>query len=382
MVHKGTASYTVKRDSLILPGDYDLPKYFSQLKNQRVGLVIHPCSSIEGVLLLDTLIRLGINIKKVFSPEHGFRGDADNGSEIPDQIDPSTKLPIYSLYGKSKRPDAASLADLDVVVFDLQDVGVRFYTYLSTLTYIMEACARFNKKLIVLDRPNPNGFYVDGPVLDTCCHSFIGMHKIPVVHGMTLGELAQMIKGEGWIENAASLSMRVIPCINYTHQSRYVLPVKPSPNLPDARSILLYPSLCFFEGTIVSLGRGTDAPFQIYGHPDFRGGDTSFTPMPRTGSMEPPLSGKKCVGFSLKHIPLDDIYSKKEIDLNYLISAYQIIGKRQDFFLPNRFFDLLAGNRLLRSQIISGMSKEDIRQSWDKDLTEFWELRKKYLIYK
>lgn len=356
--------------------------YLNLLFGSRVALVVHPCAVVDGVYLVDTLISKGVNIVKIFAPEHGFRGQADAGELVNNEIDQKTGIKIVSLYGKNKKPSSRELEDVDLVLFDLQDVGVRFYTYLSTLHYIMEACAENKKKLIVLDRPNPNGHYVDGPILEDDCKSFIGMHPIPIVHGMTLGEMAQMIKSEQWIKYADSLELKIIPCANYSHESRYILPIKPSPNLPNELSILLYPSICLLEGTIVSLGRGTDAPFQIYGHPDFAHSDTVFTPISKSGAKSPPLLGQNCKAFSLRSLSITELRERKVIDLEFIQKSYKNLKGRNDFFLANNFIDLLVGNKNFKYQIKSGMSELEIRKSWSKNLEEFKVLRTKYLIYK
>lgn len=368
-------------DEKILPADYNLPKYFSKLQNRKVGLVVHPCSIIQGTTLVDTLKSLGIKIEKIFAPEHGFRGNGDAGEIIEDSMDVQSKIPVISLYGNHKKPTREQLQNIDVMVFDLQDVGVRFFTYLSTLHYIMEACALYEIELIILDRPNPNGFYVDGPVLDSCCHSFIGIHPIPIVHGMTLGELAKMIMGEHWISNASRLKLEVIRCKNYTHNSHYVLPVKPSPNLPNERSILLYPGICLLEGTILSVGRGTDLPFQLYGHPDMTHYDTIFTPKSRLGAKNPLLQNRECKGILCTKISLDILHAATKINLSYIIRAKKELKNHNDFFLPNQFINLLAGNVDFKEQILNDVTEDEIRKSWSADLNRFKKLRKKYLLY-
>ncbi|MEO6189260.1 MAG: DUF1343 domain-containing protein [Saprospiraceae bacterium] len=366
---------------IVLPGAYNLPKYFSKLENRKIGLVIHPCSVIDQTYLLDTLLSLKINIQKIFVPEHGFRGNNDAGVSVENVMDEKTGIQIISLYGKHKKPSKEDLENIDLIVFDLQDVGVRFYTYLSTLHYVMESCAEYNKELLILDRPNPNGYYVDGPVLEDDCKSFVGIHPIPIVYGLTIGEMSQMIKGEQWISMANELRLTVIPCQNYSHLSHYELPIKPSPNLPNLRSILLYPSMCFFEGTIVSLGRGTKAPFQLYGHPDFMQYDTVFTPLSIIGAKNPPFLNIECKGYSLSNSNLDSIYKQKKINLNYLISAFKNLKGRSDFFLSNNFIDLLAGTKEFRKQIQLNWTEEEIRKEWKPNIIKFKILRKKYLIY-
>ncbi len=349
------------------------------LEAEGVALVVNQTSTIDSTHLVDSLLALGVKVKTIFAPEHGFRGQADAGESVADGKDSRTGLPIISLYGSNKKPRPEQLDSVDIVVFDIQDVGARFYTYISTLHYVMEACTEQDKFLVVLDRPNPNGHYVDGPVLDTAYRSFVGMHPVPVVHGMTVGEYAQMINGEGWI--SPKLEMGVVPCTGYDHQTAYELPIKPSPNLPNMRSIYLYPSLCFFEGTVVSVGRGTDTQFQAYGHPDAQVGAHTFVPTPMPGAKYPKHKGDTCRGFSLLHLPADSIRAKAQLDLAPLIEFYQAFPERDSFFLSNLFFDLLAGSDQLRKQIIAGQSAEAIRESWQEDLEAFRQMRKPYLLY-
>lgn len=350
--------------------------------NKRIALVVNQTSIVKDKHLVDTLLKLGVNIKVIFAPEHGFRGKADAGEVISDTKDTKTGLPIVSIYGKKKKPSAEDLKDVDLVIFDIQDVGVRFYTYISTLHYVMESCAENNKPLIVLDRPNPNGHYVDGEILDPAFKSFVGMHQVPTVYGMTIGEYAKMINGEGWLPNKAKCELTVIECKNYTHDTYYELPVKPSPNLPNIRSILLYPSICFFEGTTLSLGRGTEKQFQVIGHPALKS-DFSFTPMPNEGAKEPPLKGEKCFGIDLSYVTTGSIINSKQINLSYLIDFYKKMSDaNQKFFLDNNFIDKLAGSDNLRKQIIAGKTEKEIRDSWKAGLDKFKPIRQKYLIYK
>ncbi|NOT36711.1 MAG: DUF1343 domain-containing protein [Saprospiraceae bacterium] len=365
----------------ILPADYNLNEYLPHLKNKRVGVVVHPCSVVKDKFLVDTLLVLGVNVQTIFAPEHGFRGIADAGELINNEVDSKTGIKIISLYGKNKKPTGEQLKDLDVILFDLQDVGARFYTYLSSLHYVMEACNENNKKLIVLDRPNPNGHFVDGPVLEDDCKSFIGIHPIPVVHGMTLGELALMIKGEGWIKNSSALDLQIIHCNNYKHSSRYILPVKPSPNLPNEISILLYPSICLLEGTCISLGRGTESPFQIYGHPSFVNYDTTFTPLSIPGAKTPPLLNQMCKGYSLRNASIDSLRKNPGLNLAHILNSYKEYKGKEDFFLKNNFIDLLIGNKFFKEQIQSGMNEFQIKESWKEKLNQFKILRKKYLLY-
>ena len=355
-------------------------EYLPLLQNKKVGLVVNQTSVVGNTHLLDTLIALKINVVKVFAPEHGFRGTADAGESVKSGIDAKTKTPIISLYGNNKKPKPEQLVDVDILLFDIQDVGVRFYTYISTLEYVMEACAENNKSLIVLDRPNPNGYYIDGPILETTQKSFIGMQQIPIVYGMTIGEYAQMLNGEKWLTNKAQCKLTVIKNQNYDHNTFYSLPIKPSPNLPNIQSIYLYPSLCFFEGTnTVSLGRGTDFPFQIYGSPDFpKNLSYNFTPIPKEGAKTPPLLNQKCYGYNLSEINLDTLKQQK-FTLKYLINAYQLSSAKPTFFTS--FFEKLAGTSTLRKQIESGMNENAIKKTWQKDLNCFKLIRKKYLLY-
>lgn len=350
------------------------------LKEKRVGLVVNQTSILENQQkhLLDALLEQGIEVKKVFAPEHGFRGTADAGAEIKDSRDVKTGVPIISLYGKNKKPTDEQLADLDVVVFDIQDVGARFYTYISTMHYVMEACAENKKELIVLDRPNPNDF-VDGPVRQKGFESFVGIDPIPVLHGLTVGELAWMINSEGWLKSTPdSCRLHIVKMENWRHGDPYWLPVKPSPNLPNDQSIRLYPSLCFFEGTMISVGRGTYFPFQTLGAPDRKFGDFSFTPESLPGfDTKPMYQDKICYGVDLQEYPF-----KGGLDLGFLMDFYKKAGKEQAFFFTRpQWFDLLAGTKELRFQIVRGLSEEDIRASWQPALDTYKKIRKKYLLY-
>jgi uncharacterized protein YbbC (DUF1343 family) len=354
--------------------------YFDRLLNSKaIAVVANQTSLLGEVHLVDTLVAAGINVVKVFAPEHGFRGEAEAGAHINSTIDPKTGLPIVSLYGKKKKPDEADLKGIDVVVFDIQDVGARFYTYISTLAYIMEACAEQHITVLILDRPNPNGFYVDGPVLDPAFSSFVGMHRIPIVHGLTMAEYGRMINGERWLKSGVQCQLEWITVEGYTHNTRYALPVRPSPNLPDMESIYLYPSLCLFEGTVVSVGRGTNMPFRIIGHPDFKEGNFAFTPKAIKGVSEnPPYKGIACTGLDLSPYA-DDIRQNGRLRLNWLIDMYNSVGKEGKFF--DNFFDKLAGNADLRNQILAGKTEAEIVGSWQPALTEFKTIRKKYLLY-
>ena len=346
--------------------------YLHHLQNKKVGVVGNQTSMITNTHLVDSLISLGIDLVKVFSPEHGFRGKEDAGAIIEDGIDSKTGIPIFSLHGKNKKPQAEQLQGIDVLVFDIQDVGVRFYTYISTLHYVMEAAAEFGIPVLILDRPNPNGHFVDGPILDTAFQSFVGMHTIPIAHGMTIGEYAKMINGEDWITTKCELI--VIEMENYTHNTNYDLPIKPSPNLPNARSVNLYPSLCLFEGTNISIGRGTDFPFQHFGAPYLKS-NYSFMPKSGEGSRNPKLENIECFGTDLR---FQDNYLTT-INLNWIIETYKQCSEKEKFF--NSYFDTLAGNDKLKKQIIAGKTAREIKTSWKEGLEEFKKVRGKYLIY-
>ena len=358
-------------------GALDTENYFRLLTDQNVGVVANQTSIIGQTHLVDTLVASGINVKRIFTPEHGFRGTADAGAKITNGKDEKTGIEIASLYGKTKKPTPEMLKDIDVMLFDLQDVGVRFYTYISTLTYVMEACAEKDIPVIVLDRPNPNGFYIDGPVLEASNASFVGMHPVPVVYGMTIGEYGKMVNGEGWMKNKVHCELTVVSIPGYDRNAIYELPVKPSPNLPNWESVYLYPSLCFFEGTIVSVGRGTDKPFQVFGHPDMRG-DYAFTPESKSGASKPLLEGQRCKGMDLTEYAHGYKANANQLQLEWLIEAYQQL-KDKTFF--TKYFNLLSGNNLLKQQIENGKSMESIRASWQPDLDKFKAIREKYLIY-
>ncbi len=359
----------------VITGAQRTTAYLPQLQGRRVALLVNQTATIGTVHLVDSLLHRGVKIVKIFSPEHGFRGKADAGEKLGNSTDENTGLPIISLYGKHRKADATDLADVDVLVFDIQDVGTRFYTYISSLQELMESAAEYHKPLIVLDRPNPNGHYVDGPVLDTAFRSFVGMQPIPVVHGMTVGEYAKMLNGERWLAKRLHCDLTVIPCENYDHRVRYQLPVKPSPNLPNMTAIWLYPSTCLFEGTVFSLGRGTDKPFQVYGHPALPKELFSFTPHSMPGAKEPVLKDQICYGYDLSHETLNG-----KMRLDWILNAYKLYPEKDKFF--NAFFNKLAGNKELMAQIKAGTSEQDIRRSWEKDLTTFRHIRKKYLLYK
>ncbi len=377
-----------KTDASIITGAEQTDLYLHLLKGKSVGVFANQTSMIQQTHLVDSLHTLGVHIVKIFGPEHGFRGSAGAGEHVNNSIDEKTDIPIVSLYGNHKKPSSDDLADIDVMLFDIQDVGVRFYTYISSLQYCMEACVENNKQLIILDRPNPNGFYVDGPVLDTACRSFVGMQPIPVVYGMTIGEYALMLYGEKWLAlNTVSLQpptdwMKVIPCKNYDHQTLYSLPVNPSPNLKQMQSIYWYPSICFFEGTIFSEGRGTSTPFQVFGHPLLPENLYTFTPMPNQGAKSSKCFYQKCHGWNLSGTT-EEVLKKtgKKIQIKYLLDAYKLFSGKDSFFLKNNFFNNLAGNDILMNQIKKGCTEKEIRKSWEHDLIRFKAIRKKYLLY-
>ena len=369
-----------EKDLPIIVGAERVSKYISLLKNKRIGVVANHTSMIKNTHLVDSLIGLKLNVVRVFSPEHGFRGNADAGERVNSDIDEATGLPIVSLYGKNKKPSPEQIKDLDLIIFDIQDVGVRFYTYISTMSYVMEACAESNKKVLVLDRPNPNGHFVDGPVLEKKHQSFVGLHPVPIAHGMTIGEYAQMVNGQGWLANGTPCDLTVIKTANYDHNTFYKLPIKPSPNLPNMSSIYLYPSLCLFEGTPISIGRGTSTPFQVVGHPLIKSSGFSFTPASMNGAKSPKLKGEKCNGYNLAHFGSDYIKNKGGINLFWLIDIYKNFPEKKGFFTP--MFLLLSGTDQLKEQLENGMNEEAIYASWQKDLTNFKAIRKQYLLYK
>ncbi len=367
--------------STLRVGAERMEMYLPWLADRQVALVVNHSSRVGEVHLVDTLLARGVCVVRIFAPEHGFRGDAPDGQRIADGTDPRTGVPIVSLYGKKYKPTAEDLAGVDVVIYDIQDVGARFYTYISTLYYVLEACGEQGVPVIVLDRPNPNGHYVDGPVLDMRLCSFVGVAPLPVVHGCTVGELALLFKGEYWV-GPNPPAVRVVPCEHYTHQTCYEPPVPPSPNLPNLRAILLYPSLCFFEGTVISVGRGTDWPFQVIGHPDYSGpAEIEFVPRPNKASRYPPLEGQHCRGFDYRSLSVDSLFQLRAISLMPLLDMYCELPSKETFFLKNRFFDRLAGTHLLRQQIEAGSFESDIRATWTADLEAFCALRRKYLLY-
>ncbi len=372
--------HSTKSDLKIETGAEQFSEYLPLLKEKNVGLIVNQTSQVRGVLLPDTLLHLGVNVVKIFSPEHGFRGVADAGAAVNNDIDKATGIPIISLYGKNKRLSAKQLSNIDVIVYDLQDVGARFYTYISTLQEAMEACAANHVKLIILDRPNPLGFMVDGPVLQPNERSSVGRQTIPIVYGMTAAEYAEMLVGENWITNKPE--MTVIKCKNYSHNSLYQLPVSPSPNLKNMAAVYLYPSLCLFEGTNISLGRGTNMPFQQFGAPSLKGAFSySFEPKSMVGASDPPLLNQICYGQLIAKSPSEAFKQMdKKLQLKWIIAAYNHFPEKDKFF--NNYFDKLAGTDLLKKQIEQGSSIKQIRYSWQPALDSFKVIRKKYLLYK
>lgn len=372
LCHTAAAQIRTGADNLM--ADSEL---LDSLQGKRIAIVGNQTSVVDSTHLIDTLISCGLQVKAIFCPEHGFRGNVQAGSLIANSTDPKTGIPIISLYGKNKKPTVSQLRDIDLVIFDLQDVGCRFYTYISTLHYVMEACADNHIQCLVLDRPNPNGHYVDGPVMEKGYTSFVGLHPVPIVYGMTIGEYATMINGEYWLHDSLQCNLQVVRLTGYTHQSHYSLPIAPSPNLPNDQAIALYPSLCLFEGCNVSVGRGTDTPFQIIGSPYYRG-ESDFTFKPHTihGASENPLfKGQLCRGIDLTETEVPDCF-----DLTYLQEMYRN-SNPNSFFLQSNFFEKLAGNGQLRTQIKSNTPEEEIRQSWEPALSRFKEIRLQYLLY-
>ncbi|MCG7855718.1 exo-beta-N-acetylmuramidase NamZ family protein [Flavihumibacter sp.] len=383
----------IKKNKRIKPGAENFEAYLPLLSGKKVALFANQTTVVnDSIHLVDELRKRGVNIVKIFAPEHGFRGTADAGEKVDNTIDKKTGIKVISLYGKKRKASKEDLQDVDLLLFDIQDIGVRFYTYISSLEEFMETAVQFNKPLIVLDRPNPNGFYIDGPVLEKPFRSFVGMQAIPIVYGMTIGEYAKMLAGENWIDSefpASKLRLTVIPCINYTHSSRYKLPVKPSPNLPDMASIYWYPSTCLFEGTVLSEGRGTDKPFQVFGHPDLPKNLYSFTPVSREGAKDPKHKDKLCFGWNISGPPekiLETI--NNQIHLEYLLEAYKLFPEKNKFFIgkdgakpTEYFFNKLSGNAKLMEQVKQQLTMAEIRRSWEPGLKEFKNIRKKYLLY-
>lgn len=363
----------------VSPGSANFELYKTLLAGKKIGIVANQTAVVGDKHTVDFLREKGMEIIRIFCPEHGFRGDADAGESVGDYKDKATGLPVVSLYGKKKKPSAADLSGLDVMVFDMQDVGVRFYTYLSTLHYVMEACAENDIALIVMDRPNPNTFYVDGPVLEMKHASFVGMHPVPVVYGMTIGEYARMVNGEKWLKDGVCCKLSVIPCRGWSRDMIYKLPRRPSPNLPDSVSVMLYPSTCLFEGTVVSEGRGTLTPFQVFGHPDLKDMPYKFIPRSIPGmSKSPKCMGQECHGMDLRD-RYDEVKAGGHLRLDWLLSAYKNYTGKTAFFLP--FFEKLAGTEQLRKDIEAGKSEAEIRASWQPQLEAFKRMRAKYLIY-
>lgn len=366
----------------IITGAEQTHLYFHLLKDKRVAVAGNHTSMVGQFHLVDTLLGAGVNVVKVFGPEHGFRGTAPDGKHIATEKDSRTGLEIVSLYGANRKPTREQMDNVDIVVFDIQDVGMRFYTYISTMTLIMQAAAEQGKEVLILDRPNPHGHYIDGPMLDLAYASFVGMHPVPVVHGMTIGEYALMVNGEGWLGTGKKCRLTVIPVKNYTHNDFYMLPIGPSPNLPNMQAIYLYPSLCFFEGTAISVGRGTGMPFQVFGHPDLPAEifQLRFTPQSVQASVNPPLLGKECNGRDLRGISIETLQKESRINLSYILEAYRHFPNKENFFI-RATFDRLAGSNMLRNQIMAGLNEDQIRKSWQPGLEAFKKIRAKYLLY-
>ncbi len=365
--------------SQVLPGAGDTASYFPMLKGRAIGVVANNASVVWHVNIVDMLVGKGFNIKRIFSPEHGFRMNSDAGQTIADATDPATGIPVVSLYGSRQKPAKEDLASLGLIVFDLQDVGVRFYTYISTLTLVMEACAENGTPLVLLDRPNPNGFYIDGPVLEKEYASFVGMHPVPVVYGMTIGEYACMVNGEKWLKNGLKCDLKVIRLTNYNHETMVELTEKPSPNLPNPNAVWLYPSLCLFEGTTFSIGRGTGFPFEVFGHPQMKSAPFSFTPRSIPGaSLHPPFENRECHGIDLRGFLVKHPEQKGRIQLGWLLAGFH--SSSPDGFF-NDYFNKLAGNATLQRQIREGKPETEIRASWQKGISRFLKIRKRYLLY-
>ncbi|MBS1486937.1 MAG: DUF1343 domain-containing protein [Bacteroidetes bacterium] len=359
----------------IIMGDEQMDVLLPLISGKNIALMVNQTSVIGRVHLVDSLLHANVRIKKIFSAEHGFRGTADAGETVNNSIDQATGIPVVSLYGKNKKPTAEDLKDVDIVIFDIQDVGTRFFTYISSMHYLMEGCAENGKKMIILDRPNPNGHYVDGPVLDLSLKSFVGMHPIPIVHGLTIGELGRMINGEGWLPEGKKCDLTIVPMKNYNHQKKYSLPIKPSPNLPNDHAIALYPSLCLFEGTVLSVGRGTKIPFEALGSPELKNQPFQFKPENIEGMAKSPMyQDKICYGVDLRNEQPGNL-----IELKYLLNMYKVYPDKEKFF--NNYFNTLAGNKLLKEQIKQGIDEDTIRASWKKGLDAYKKIRKKYLLY-
>jgi len=370
----------IETSNTIIVGAERTTEYFHFLKGKKIGIVANQTSFIKNTHLVDSVHNAGFDVIKVFGPEHGFRGKAADGEHVDNDIDEKTGIQIVSLYGSNRKPLTKDMEGLDLMIFDIQDVGARFYTYISTMSYVMEACAEKGIEFLLLDRPNPHGDYIDGPVLEKNHSSFVGLHPVPVVHGMTVGEYAQMVNGEGWLKGDNKCMLTVIPCKNYDHKIIYKLPIAPSPNLPNNTAIQLYPSLCFFEGTFISVGRGTEFPFQVFGHPDYLLGSFTFTPkkIPDVTNF-PKYEGELCFGQSLNGYADEILKKERRLHLNWLIDMHDYFEESGDFF--TNYFAKLAGTNELQIQIYKGKSEEEIRASWQDDLNKFRQIRKKYLIY-
>lgn len=383
-----TTSFVAPPAKTIITGADQTSTYLPYLKGKRVGMLVNQTSIIGKSHCVDSLVKLGVTITKIFGPEHGFRGNASNGAKVSDSVDPKTGIPVISLYGKNRKPSKEHLADVDVMIFDVQDVGARFYTYINTLSHVMESCAENGKELIILDRPNPHGFCVDGPILEPHLKSGIGMFPIPISHGMTIGEFAQMINGEGWLPNKMQCTLKIIKVANYTHAMPYVLPVPPSPNLNTQQSIMLYPSICLFEGTILSQGRGTYMPFTVLGAPALKGKYSfTFKPVSIQGMSETPLhQDQECYGLDLRKFDANTFVKSKKLNLKWLFETYAAYPYKDEFFDMSQSkqmgnFDKLAGTENLKKQIIAGTNEEEIRKSWEPGLSNYKKMREKYLLY-
>jgi uncharacterized protein YbbC (DUF1343 family) len=371
--------YGFSKDPHIRTGAERTEVYIPKLEGRKVGIVANHTSLIHNTHIVDSLLNLGIDIIKIFTPEHGYEGKFEAGESYSGSELSNHPVEIISLYGNKIKPGPGDLKGIDILVFDIQDVGARFYTYISTLHYVMEACAENNVPVLILDRPNPNGHYVDGPVLELKYRSFAGMHPVPVVHGMTIAEYAAMINGEKWLNDGIRCQLDYVKCENYEHSSYYMLPVNPSPNLPNMKAVYLYPSMCFFEGTIMNEGRGTAFPFQLYGHPDFSDRDFYYIPRSNPGAKNPRYKNMKCYGIDLRDKTIEELQSEKKINLSHIIYAYNKFRNGEEFF--NNYFNTLAGNNSLKRQIIEGLTEEQIRNSWQESLVYFKTIRKKYLLY-
>ncbi|MCF2503146.1 DUF1343 domain-containing protein [Dyadobacter sp. CY107] len=379
---------TIAPAKLPVTGADQVSEYLDYLKGKKIGILVNQTSIIGKTPIVDSLVALGVNIVMIFGPEHGFRGTASNGDKVSDSVDPKTGIPAISLYGKQKKPSKEQMAGIDLMIFDIQDVGARFYTYINTLGHVMEACAENNKEMLILDRPNPNGFLVDGPILEDHLRSGIGMYKIPIAHGLTIAEFAQMINGEGWLPNKMQCKLKIVKVANYNHKTPYTLPVMPSPNLNTQQSVMLYPHICMFEGTIVSQGRGTYMPFTVLGAPLLKGKfDFVFTPKSIKGMSETPLHvNEDCYGIDLRKYDISKLQKSEKLHLNWIIEMYQAYPDKAKFFDMSQSkqmgsFDKLAGTENLKKQIIAGASEEEIRKSWEPGLGDYKDMRKKYLLY-